>query len=99
MVCNNRGIDEFLGTSWVLITIYDGVYHNPPWSAFPSPIARQPRGCQYGTIRLQKALGEVLPAPTSLAHRYYSNCGHTEHENSAQGGCNIHRRVRYSGSL
>ena len=39
----------------------------PPRGGFPSQIARQPRGCQYGTVRLQKALGEVFPTPSFLA--------------------------------
>ena len=38
-----------------------------PWGGFSSSIARQPRGRQYQTKRLRKALGEVLPTPTMLA--------------------------------
>ena len=31
-----------------------------PRGGFPRPTARQPRGCLYRTIRLQKALGEMF---------------------------------------
>ena len=41
------------------LNIYDGAYHTP-WGGVPSSIARQPRGCQYRTIRLRKALGEMF---------------------------------------
>ena len=37
---------------------------HPPGAAFPSSIARQPRRCQYGTIRLRKALDEMFRTPT-----------------------------------
>ena len=92
MVCNNRGIDEFLGTSWVLITIYDGVYHNPPWSAFPSPIARQPRGCQYRTMRFRQGLGEMFPTPTVLADTIPTVEISTM--KIGPGVCGVHRIVR-----
>ena len=48
---------------------YRTVYITPPWDGFPSSTARQPRGCQYRTIRLRqkKALGDTFPKPTSLA--------------------------------
>ena len=45
-------------------------YITPLWDRFPSSIARQPRGCQYRTNRLRKALGEMLPTPT-FWHRHY----------------------------
>ena len=38
----------------------------PCWGGFPSSIARQPRGCQHGTISIRKALGETFPTPTFL---------------------------------
>ena len=37
------------------------VSHTPLLGGFPSLIARQPRGCQYRTIRLRKALGDMFP--------------------------------------
>ena len=47
---------------------YDGCYTSqPPWGGFPRSITRQPRGCQYRTVRLRKALGEMFPAPTFSA--------------------------------
>ena len=42
------------------------VYMTPPCGGFPSSIARRPRGCQYRTIRLRKALGERFPTSTFL---------------------------------
>ena len=77
------------------------MYITPPCGGFRSPIARQPRGYQHGTIRLLKALAEVLPTPTFLAP-YYSNCGDTEHGKPAQGGviytavCGISLRLNMS---
>ena len=45
-------------------TVYDGVYHPP----FQGRLLDNPRGCQrqYRTIRLRKALGEMVPTPTFL---------------------------------
>ena len=43
------------------------MYITPHWGGFASSIARQPRGCQYRTIRLRKALGQMFPTPTFLA--------------------------------
>ena len=48
-------------------TVHDGVYHTPLGRFFPNSTARQPRGCQYRTMRLRKALGEMLPTLTFLA--------------------------------
>ena len=48
---------------------------------FPSPIARQPRRCQYRTMRLREAL-QCRP----FWHRHYSNCGDTDHGKSTQRG-------------
>ena len=45
---------------------YAAVTSHTPWGGFPSSIARQPRGCQYLTIRLRKALGEMFPTPISF---------------------------------
>ena len=43
-------------------TVYDGAcISHTPGAIFPSSIARQPRGCQYRTIHLRKALGEMFP--------------------------------------
>ena len=56
-----------------VIVLYDRIlirrctYHTPLWGGFPTSIPRQPRGCQFRTIRLRKALGENFPPPTFLA--------------------------------
>ena len=42
-------------------------YITPPWGGLPSSIARQPRGCQYRTTRLRKALDEMFTTPTLSA--------------------------------
>ena len=66
----------------------------PPRGGFPSSIARRPRGCQYRTIRLRKALGEMFRTPTGLA----STCGEsTMHRKSIQGCviCIVVYQVRY----
>ena len=51
----------------VCVMVYDdGAYHpRPCWGCLPRSIARQPRECQYRTVRLWKALslGEMLPTP------------------------------------
>ena len=65
------------------------ISHTPLRRFFPSSIARQPRGCQYRTTRLRKALGETLfPTPTLLAPTLFqhSKCGDIDHGKSAQGG-------------
>ena len=43
------------------------LYITPIWGGFPRSIDRQPRGCQYRTIRLRKALHEMFPTPPFLA--------------------------------
>ena len=50
------GLDRFTvpGIRWCIST-------TPPGAIFPSPIARQPRGCQYGTVRFREALGDTFP--------------------------------------
>ena len=55
---------------------YATVYLTPPWCGFSSSIARQPRGCQYRTLRLRKALGEMFLA---------LKCGDIERGKSTQG--------------
>ena len=40
--------------------------HTHPGEVFQATIARQPKGSQYRTIRLRKALGEMLPSPNIL---------------------------------
>ena len=48
-------------------------YHmsHPSGAVCPSSIARQPRRCQCRTIRLQKALGDMIPTPTFVAPTLY----------------------------
>ena len=70
-------------------TVYCVQYITPPWGGFPSSIARQPRGCQYRTIRLWKALSEMFPTPTD-----YSCCGDMDDGKVGPGVCDIHRRMR-----
>ena len=65
MVVQLTGI-SYLHVLAVQRIVYNGEYHTPPWGGFPSSIARQPRGCQYRTIRLRNALGEMFPTPTFL---------------------------------
>ena len=43
------------------------MYITPPRGGFPRWVARHPRGCQYRTARLRKALGEVFTMPAFLA--------------------------------
>ena len=59
----------------------------PPLGGFPSSIARQPRGCQcqYRTIRLRKAPGEMFQNADRFWHRHYSNCGDIDPWKPAQG--------------
>ena len=47
------------------LAVYDGII-TLPWGGFPRSIARQPRGCQYRTIRLRKGFLEMFPIPTFL---------------------------------
>ena len=48
--------------------VCDGVCNtSPPWGGFPSSISRQPRECQSRTVRLRKALGEMIPTRAFLA--------------------------------
>ena len=59
--------DFFEPRTCLVVTVHDGVYHTPG-AAFPSSIARQPRGRPYRTIaRLRKALGEMFPTLTLVA--------------------------------
>ena len=48
----------YFRTQWYRYGIPSTVCITHPWCGFQSPIARQPRGCQYRTIRVRKALGE-----------------------------------------
>ena len=72
------------------------------YGGFPSQIARQPRGCQYGTVRLQKALGEVFPTPSFLAPVLLIVfqlllAVEIRSWKLGPGECDIpHRRIRYS---
>ena len=61
------------------------VYITSPWGGFRRSIARKPRGSQHRTIRLPKALAEMVPTPT-FWHRHYSNGRDIQHGKSAQGG-------------
>ena len=45
---------------------YTTEYITPPSGGFPTSIAQQPRGCQYRTVRLRKALGVIFPTPAFL---------------------------------
>ena len=58
-----------------------------------SSITRQPRGCQYRTIRLRKALGEIFQSPTLLTHVEILS---TENRPLGGGG-DTHRRLWYTG--
>ena len=40
---------------------YTTVYITLPWGGGSSATARRPRGCQYQTMRLRKALGDMIP--------------------------------------
>ena len=62
-------------------TVY--VYYTPG-KVFQPRYARQPRGCQYRTIRLRKALGDMFSSADLFWHRHYSNCGDIERGKSAQ---------------
>ena len=53
----------------------------PPLGGFRSSIARQPRGCQYRTLRLRKTLGQMC-----FQHRHCSDCVDIDHGKSAQAG-------------
>ena len=61
-------------------------YVTHPWGGFPSPIAPQPGGCQYRTMRLRKVLGEMVPTPRPCCHRHSSNCGGIDHRKSPPWG-------------
>ena len=68
-------------------TVYDGVHHTP-WGGFPTSIARQPRGCQYRTMRLRKALGEMFPTPTISAPARFQLWRYRAWK-IGRGGCDI----------
>ena len=63
---------------------YTTVYITPPRGGFSNSIARQPRVCQYRTIRLRNVLGENADP---FWHRNYSNCGDIERGKSYTVGC------------
>ena len=65
-----------------------------PGAGFPSSIARQPRGCQFRTVRLRKALGEVFLSPTFLASTL-SQLWRYRAWKIGPGVCDVHRRVLY----
>ena len=77
-------------------TVY--VLSPPPGDGFPSPIARQPIGCQcqHRTIRLRVALGEMIPPPTFLAPKRFKLWRYRPWK-IGPGGCDksdVHRRTR-----
>ena len=67
-----------------------------PWDSFSSSIARQPRGCQYRTIRLRKALGEMFPTPTFLAPALFQLWRYRPWK-IGPGGCDI-RTIIYGSA-
>ena len=86
----------------VLLLPYTTEYSTHLWGGFPSSIARQPRGCQYPTIRLRKALWDMFPTPTFLAPILSQLWRYIAWE-IGPGVCdihrrNIHRRVRYTAT-
>ena len=69
----------------------------PPGAVFQARFARQPRGRQYRTVRLRKALGEMPPTSTVLRTdtipTISSYCGHIEHGKIGPRACDRHRRI------
>ena len=60
----------------------------PPWCGFPSSIARQPRGCQYRTRHLRKALAELFPTVeiSTMANQPRGVCCTHKHRSSYTAG-------------
>ena len=68
-----------------------------PGAFFPSPFARQPRGCQCRTTHLRKSLGKIDSKDDLLWHRNYPNhCRrYRARESRPRGGwCDKHRPMR-----
>ena len=80
------------GTCSSLSTVHGGVLSHTRGAIFQARLLDNQEGCQYRTMRLRKALGEMLLTPTVFWHRhYYSNGGEIERGKSAQrGGTGIH---------
>ena len=100
VLIRSKGTDRVsvMRNTWGSYRMRQGIPH-PPWHGFPSSIARQPRGGQYRTTRLRKALGGMFTTPNFLAPTLllYSNCGDIEHGNTAQeqGGVIVTYTVVY----
>ena len=80
-------------------SVNDCVYITPsPGAVFPSPISRQPRGCnQCRTMRLPKALGATFPTSrTFFGTGIIPTVEIPTMENRPRGGY-IHRRVSSGG--
>ena len=73
-----------------ILRVYPGTYRcivTPPWGAFPISIARQLGGCQYRTVRLRNALGEMIPTPTFLAPTLFQLLWRHRPWKIGPGGC------------
>ena len=70
---------------------------HPPGAGFPSSIARQPRGYQHRNIRLQMAIGGVLPMLTFFALTLFQLLSRYRALKIGPGESDIyiHRRARY----
>ena len=67
-------------------------YITPPWGGLPSSIARQPRGCQYRTMRLREAPGEMFPMLTFSASALFRPWRYRAWKVGPEG-CDIRRRI------
>ena len=62
-------------------------YHTPPPGRFSKPdCSTSKRVPIRNDTSSDIALGEVISTPTFFWHRHYSNCRHTDHGKSVQGG-------------
>ena len=69
-------------------TVYSVQYITPPGEVFQGRLLDNPRACQYRTIRVRKALGEMVPNADLFGTDTIipTSCGDIEHGTSAQGG-------------